>query len=155
VDAVINLWRVMALGLRKDPRSLRDAAGFRVCGPIVKPGDTGIGYGRGAHRARLQRHIQIAACQPFLYQGGAGSADRQHLGVSSWVMQFACSVTGLRQHPVRANNDSAHGDLAAGTGGARLVKGDLHVTAKCHAVSCPPLPRSGKPLRKRLCDGYD
>ncbi len=49
----------MGLGMRKNPCSVRNPAGFRIIGPVVEARDPRRSNRTSAHRARLQRHIKI------------------------------------------------------------------------------------------------
>src|SRR4051812_3369091 len=63
-DARIDLGPMVAGRLVEDARAVLDAAALGIGGAIVKAPDPGEGDRLGAHRAGLQRDVEIAVDQP-------------------------------------------------------------------------------------------
>ena len=104
----------MAGRLAEDARAVLDAAALRIGGAVVEPAEARERDGGGAHRARLQRHVEVAADQPLGAERGTGGADHQQLGVGRGVVQLARAIARRgQQRPVRANHDRPDRDLAA------------------------------------------
>ncbi len=70
-DAADDLGPVVAGRLGEDAGAVLDAAALGVIGTKIEPADAGEADGGGAHRARLQGDIEIAAIEPGLAGLGA------------------------------------------------------------------------------------
>jgi hypothetical protein len=75
----------MRLGVTEDPGAMGDAARLGVGRAVVKPSDPRGRDRGGAHRARLERNVKVAAGQPLGPEPGAGLTDRKHLGMGGRV----------------------------------------------------------------------
>ncbi len=71
---------MMTGGVREYPGAVFDTTAFRIVCAEIKTPQSRKGNGGGAHRARLQSHVQIGALESFLPQTPGDVADRQHLG---------------------------------------------------------------------------
>lgn len=63
---------MVAARLLKEPDAMIDRPAFRIIGAVIDPTQPGSGDGRGTHRARLERDIEIEARQPRTAQRKAG-----------------------------------------------------------------------------------
>lgn len=89
--------------------------GFVIGGGKIKAADAGMRNGTGAHRARLQRHPQVAIIQPFRAARRHGRTKRQHFSMVQAV--------GITLHPVlRQRNDATI--CCSDRGGHRHFTGD-------------------------------
>ena len=93
-DPAVDLRRVVARGLAEDARPVLDPAALGIAGAEVEAADAGERDGRRAHRAGLQRDVEVGARQPLGLHRRAGRADRQHLGVRGGIVELACAVAG-------------------------------------------------------------
>ena len=98
LDPAVDLGRVVAGRLAEDARPVLDATALGVGRAEVEPPDARERDGRRAHRAGLQRDVEVGVRQPLRSERGAGRADRQHLGVRGRIVQLARAVAGARQH---------------------------------------------------------
>ena len=106
-----------------------DAAALGVGGAEVEPADARERDRRRAHRAGLQRDVEVGARRAAPSPSAAQAcADRQHLGVRGRVGQLARAVAGAGQHrAVRAHDHGAHRHLAARGRGLGLGERRQHV----------------------------
>ena len=123
-QAAIDFRRVVAGGLGEKPRSVVDRAALGVGRGVVEAADAGVADGAGAHRAGLQRDIEIAIGEPGVSEPARGLADRQHFGMGGGVGIFAGAVAGARDDFAGAGYRRANGRLAARFGGAGFLEGD-------------------------------
>ena len=101
----------------------------------------------GAHRARLERDIEVMAGQAFGLQLGAARPDHEDLGMGGRVRQFAGAVARARHDGAFGRHQHrAHRHFAAPGGGARLVQRGLHVVVEFHAPAIAPSVRRANPL---------
>lgn len=116
----------MASRLRIEAYAVVDGPALRVLRTVVEPANTGEGNGRGTHRARLQRHIEIGAGQALLAKLFASHANDGDFGMRGHIVELARTIAGCRDHgPVNHQNRSDR-HLAALSGGAGLVERQLH-----------------------------
>lgn len=87
-------------------------AGLGVPGAVDHPVQPRVDDGPGAHRAGLQRHIQLAAAQPPAVQGLAGLPDAEHLGVGQRVLIQLPAVVGAGNHLVVPHDDRPDRDFS-------------------------------------------
>jgi len=80
--------------------------------------------GARAHRARFQGNVQIAVGKPGAANKRSGSADSEHLGMSSWVRSLSRPVTSPRDHLAGASDCSADWHFAAISRRSRLLEGN-------------------------------
>src|SRR5690242_6297388 len=64
VDAAIDVRPVMAGRRREEADAVLDRPALLVGGAEIEPPDAGKRHRRRTHRARLQRHIEIAVGEP-------------------------------------------------------------------------------------------
>ena len=93
----------------------------------IKAADAGEGNGARAHGAGLQRHVQIAAREPFAPEDFRCLADHQHLGMGSGILEFQRAVSGPGNDvPGSIGHDRTNRHLTPLGGGFGLRKGDAH-----------------------------
>ena len=108
-----------------------DAAALGIGGAEVEPADARKRDGRRAHRAGLQRDVEVGAVEPLRPLRRAGLADRQHLGMRRGIGQLARAVAGAGQHAaVGAHHHRADRHLAARAGGLGLGEGRQHMALR-------------------------
>ena len=105
-------------------RAVVDRAALGVRSGVVEAAQAGQGDRAGAHRARLERHIKIAAGEPFGAQSRRGRADDEHFGVRGRIGELARSVPGAGDHAPAADERGADRRLAAQLGRPRLGEGE-------------------------------
>src|SRR5271165_5508262 len=125
-DAAVDLRRMMAGLLAEEARTIVDGAALGVRGGVIEPAQTSERDRAGAHRARLKRHVKIAADQPFGANFRRGLADDEHFGVRSRIVEFARAVPGARDQGPVANESSADRRFAAQLGRTRLSESEAH-----------------------------
>ena len=91
-NAAIDFRLVVAGGLGKDFRAVIDAAALGVVGAEVDAADAGEGNGCRAHRAGLQRHIEVAFRQARRALELAGLLQHEHFRMSGRIMRRLCRV---------------------------------------------------------------
>src|SRR6185503_1790492 len=91
-ESGIELGLMMAGRLVEDARTVLDAAALGIGGPPVEPADAGEGNRLGAHRAGLQRNIEIAIDQARRAELRRRRADRQHLGMGGGIAHLLGAV---------------------------------------------------------------
>ena len=136
---------MVAGGLAEEARAVVDSAALGVRGGIIEPAQAGERDRAGAHRAWLERHIKIAADQPFGAKPGRGLADDQHFRMRGRIGEFAGAVSGARDHGAFANKRGADRRFAAQFGRTRLGEGEAHRIAALAlfgqiALPVQPLP---------------
>ncbi len=134
-DPRIDLWRMMAGGLGVEAGAMLDRAALLVRGAVIEPADAREGDRRRAHRAGLQRHVEVEAGQAFGSDGLAGPPDRQHLRMRGRIEERAGLVAGAGHDPVLEHHHSADRRLSAFRGKMGLDQRFTHVTHAGHAVS--------------------
>lgn len=126
LQALVDLGRMVALGVGENAGALVDTARLGIRGAEVEAIDAGGGDGCGAGGARFQRNPEVAAGQPFRAQGLAGGADGEDFCVGGRIMQFTGAVSGTGDDFPVARDYGPHGDFAAGAGGLCLGQGGVH-----------------------------
>ena len=117
---------MMAGRLSEKARAVFDATAFRVASAEIQAPQPGERDRLGAHGARLEGHINVAAGQAFTAGLTGGGADHQHLGVGCRIIQLAGAVAvGGEDQPV-ADNRRADGYFAARRGQMGLGKRPVH-----------------------------
>lgn len=116
----------MATRLLEQPDAIIDRTGFGVFGAIIKATDMGVRDGPGAHGARLQRDVKIAAIKPPGATRGKCGPNRQHFGVGSGIAQFAHAIgRGGNDLPI-FHNYRTNRCLAIFGGGGSKLEGGFH-----------------------------
>ncbi|KAI1692428.1 ribosomal l28 family domain-containing protein [Ditylenchus destructor] len=149
----------MAGRLGKEARAMLDRAALGIAGPVIEPGDTGMGDGARAHGARLQRDPQVAILQPVAAKRFRRRANRQHLGMRGGVMQGSRSVGRDRDHRLAPHHHRAPGHLARLrriTGG--IQRGAHRFGQRKHRPAMPArsglaMPCESGVVRNRRCRG--
>ena len=131
--------------MRENARRLGDPAGFRIGRTVIQPRESGVGDGRGTHRARFEGDVNVMPCQPFLAQRGAGGPNGENFGVGRRIVEFAGAIASGRDHQsCRSNHGRTDRHFAAGGGGARFVEGSVHMGAESHVLLCLGIGVVGK-----------
>ena len=73
--------------LFEDARAVVDAAALGVVGTEDDPAQAGEGNGLGAHRARLQRHVERGPDKAFRTETLGGVANGEQLGMGRRIVQ--------------------------------------------------------------------
>src|SRR6266851_3103167 len=126
-DATVDLRAVVAGRLVEDPRAVLDPAAFRIVGGKIEPADPRQADRRGAHRAGLQRHVEIAAGEPLCAEPRGTFAQHQHLGMRGRVVVALDPVAGSGDDvPGDVDQHGADRHLARAAGRDSLIKGARH-----------------------------
>lgn len=147
-NSVEHFWRMMTLGVRKDPRTLRHATGLGITGPVVEPVNACRRNGTRAHWAWLKRDIKRMSNQPLRPRRRTGSTQRQYFRMRGGIVVFACAVSCGRNNLAQGvNHYSPNGHFAAFGRCARLHQSRFHIGIELHPHSWPqtgPFRKSGK-----------
>ncbi len=125
---------MVAGGLAEKARPMLHRSALRVRGGKINPPEPGKGNRPRAHGAGLQRHIEIAADQPFRADFGRRLANGQHFGMCGGVPIGQSSVAGRRQKLAVAQNYGPHRHFAEEGGFAGLIKGERKRVLGGHAI---------------------
>ena len=137
----------MAGRLREEARAVLDRAALRIARAIIEPRDPGMRDRAGAHRARLQRHPQVAILQPL-------APERLRPPRGSPASRHARSDRAARAaHWRRSRCTSPSRTTTAPTGtspaAAAVARGVERARASGRAAgTCAPMPA---PRRGQLC----
>src|ERR1700677_1562009 len=82
-------------------------AALRIGGAVIEAADAGESEGAGAHRAGLERDIDVAAFEPFGAEERRRLADSDNLGMRGRVAILDGAVAGARDDLGAADNDAA------------------------------------------------
>src|SRR5215469_187554 len=127
VDAAVDLRSMMAGRLSENARAVLDAPGFRVIGAKIEAADARQRNRRRAHRAGLQRYVQVAIVELLAAEGSRAGAQHEHLGMRCRVaIGFDPVAAGGDDRTVRAQQDRADRDFAEPTGLLGRLKGQRH-----------------------------
>ena len=149
----IDLRRMMAGGLREKARAMLHRAAFGIGRAEIKPADAGEGDGRGAHGARLERHIEIAVDQPLAAELRAGRADGKQLGMRRRVAQGrACGCRRLpaprrRRSPPRRRSAPRRGRARGSPRRERDPSAARPCQSRRHLQACAPWAAKWGPER--------
>ncbi len=128
-EAGDDLRRVVAGRRRIEPDAVLDRAALRIAGAVIEAADAGERDRPGAHRARLQGDVEIAADEPFRAEDGGGGADCEDLRMGGRIAVGERAVAGGRDHRTVAHHDRADGHFAPFGGGAGGVERAIHEAA--------------------------
>ena len=124
-NASEDVGTVMAGRLAEQAGSVNYAAALRVLGSEADRVDTCEGNGRGAHRARLERHPDRAAIKPRSSETLCRRADGYHFRVSGRIEAPAHGVASFGDNVLAQRHDGAHRHLV----GLRGLAGEGERTA--------------------------
>lgn len=122
----VNLRPVMAGRRGKKFHAVVDRTAFGVAGAVIKPADAGEGDGASAHRARLQRDIEIAIVEPLRTQPARRLADSDHFGMGGRIVLGERAVASARDDLAVTHDNAADRHLAGFAGGPRFGQGHIH-----------------------------
>ncbi len=107
-------------------------AGLGVGRGIDEARDARMDHRAGAHRARLDGGVELAAIQAVVVSGGAGLAQSEDLGVGAGIVVHDGAVMGARRRAMPSrDDDAADGNFAQGFGVAREGEGFMHPVFVC------------------------
>ena len=129
----------------EDARAVIDPAALGIIGAEDKLSDAGMGNRPSAHRARLQRDVQIASGEPGGILSFRSLSDHQHLRMCGRVLQFLDPVAVFGQDLARRPVDQDRADRrfsAPGSLSSLLKRADhIWVASFLHgwrSVECAP-----------------
>ena len=125
-DAVVDFGNVVALRVTENTRPVDRAAGFGVCGTVVKAGDAGGRDCACADWAGFQRDVQIVTGKALGICCAASCADGEDFGMGGGIGKLAGAVSGGGNDYAFFDHDCANGDLAAHGRHAGLFQGGVH-----------------------------
>ena len=103
-----------------------DRAALRVGRGVIEPAQPRVADRAGAHRARLERDVEIAVGQPVLAElARAAGAERDHFGVGGRVGVAARAIAGAGDHLAVARQRRADRRLAAASAARASAKATL------------------------------
>lgn len=108
----VYLDAMVEAGVVQDEQRAAAGACLGVRGGVDEATHPGMEDGGGAHRARLQGDVEIAAEKPVVAEAEAGLTESDNLGVGGGVGVADDAVLAFSQDAVVMNDDAAHGDLA-------------------------------------------
>jgi hypothetical protein len=125
-QAAIDLRPMMAGRRGVELHAVVHRAAFRIGGPVIKPADARKRDGARAHRARLERDVEIAIDQPLGTERRAGGADGDDLGMGGRVMVDERAIAGAGDDGAVMHNDAADRNLATVAGRVRFLQRLVH-----------------------------
>jgi hypothetical protein len=99
---------------REEPHAVVDRPTFWILGAVIEPANARKRDRCRAHRAGLQRHVEVGTGKPLLPKCCAGHADRGDFGMGSDIVEFAGAIACL--------------DHVAHDHGAYLVRRNIRVS---------------------------
>src|SRR3546814_2894961 len=85
---------------------------LRIVGAVIEARDAGVGDRARAHRAGLQRHIEVAAVEALVAELRGGGANRDDFGVRGRIVRFARAVVAFGDELPALDHDRADRHLA-------------------------------------------
>src|SRR5262249_23639756 len=128
----IDLRPVVAGGRCEEAHPVLDPTALGVGRAIIEPADAGERHRHRAHRARLERHIEIAVGESLGHERGRRLPDRQHLAMGGRTAIGERPVVRPRDHHAVAHDRAADRHLARRRGDARLFQRDIHERGRRH-----------------------
>ena len=98
-QTVVDFRAVMAGRPVEQPSAMQHRAAFRIGRPEIEPVEAGMGDRAGAHGARLERNIEVAAGEAAPAQFFGGAPDCQHLGMGGRIEAPLGLVAGAGDDP--------------------------------------------------------
>jgi len=117
---------VVAGRLVEKPDAVVDRAGLGILGAVIDAPQPGMGDATGAHGARFQRHIEIAAVEPAGAASSERRPDRQHFGMRGGIVERPHAVALGGENGVSIDDHGADRRLAVGGGGFGKLEGEVH-----------------------------
>jgi len=118
----------MAGRVAEDARAALDAATLGVCSAVVEPTDARERDRGGTHRARFERHVEIAAREPLAIEGPRRLLNREDFRVRGRVLAGARQVVRLGDHgAIRPDDHGADRNLAEVGGRACQRQRPIHM----------------------------
>jgi hypothetical protein len=102
------------------------AAGAGVPGTEHEPPHTRVHYGRGAHHARLERHVERGIGQPVTAERLAGRAQHRDLCVRGGIVAHDRRIVAGGDDLLPAHQHRTHRHLATRGRGKRLPERHAH-----------------------------
>src|SRR5664279_3435452 len=121
---------------------------------VIQPPDPCKRNRAGAHRARLQRDIEVAIDQPLGADGLGGLPDRQDFSMGGRIAVGQGAVAGRGDHLVIPDNDASNRNFARFSGVFRRFQRQIHERGRGHASYHRKKPATRNPCSKsgyRFC----
>src|SRR5262249_14255562 len=154
-DRRIDLRHMMAGRRGEEAHTGLDRAALRIGRAIIEPADTRKGDRARAHRAGLERHVEIAVDQPLGADFFGGLPDRQYFGMRGRIALGQGAVARGGDDLVIAHNHASDRHLAGFSGVFRRFQCQIHERRSDHASYHREKPATSCGFSKsgyRFCD---
>jgi hypothetical protein len=111
-----------------------DRAALGVESRVIEAAEARVCDRAGAHRAGLERHVEVAADKPLGARRRGGFADGENFGVRGRIGPFAGAVSGPGKDDAIARDRRADRRFAARFRRARFGEGDAHRVCRLRVV---------------------
>src|SRR5262245_32132806 len=125
-DAAIDFRPMMAGRSRQESNTALDRAALGIGRAIVEAPDTGKRNCRRAHRAGLERYVEIAVDQPLGREHAGSLADRQQFAMGGWITIGEGAIVRPCDDRSVVHDHAADRHLAGRAGGTGLLEGFGH-----------------------------
>ena len=132
-DRGIDLRHVMAGRLGKEPHAGIHRAALGIGGAVIQPPDPRKRDCARAHRAGLQRDVEVAVDQPLGPDGLGGLPDRQDFGVRRRIAVGQRPVAGRGDHLVTPDDHASDRNFARFSGVFGRFQRQIHERRGSHA----------------------
>ena len=109
-------------------------ASFRIGRGEDQAADACVQDGSGAHRARLEGAVEVAAFEAVVAECLAGGAEGDDLGVSGGIGVGDDAIAAAGDDFSVAHDDAAYGHFAGGFSEPRFGNGELEETEIGHCA---------------------
>ena len=120
----------------QDFQSRTARTSFRIGSSVDDTSQTSLNDGAGAHSARFNCNIQIAAFQPVVPKLFGGASQGQDLRVSGGVLEPKGAIVRPRDDPFILHQHCPHGNFSLPFGFLCLPEGASHEISVC-SRECP------------------
>lgn len=124
---------MVATGLIEQAHTTLDSAPFWIRGTKIDAAQAAMGNGTGAHGARLERDVKVAAIEPARAASGKCRPYGQEFCMGCRVGQGLHPVALSSKDAVALDDDGAHRSLAGGGGFFGETQGKVHGRWAGHA----------------------
>ena len=132
-DRRIDLRHVVAGRLGKEPHAGIHRAALGIGGAVIEPPDPGERNRARAHRAGLQRDVEVAIDQPLGPDGLGRLPDRQNFGMRGRIAVGQGPVAGGGDHLVTPDDDASDRNFAGFSGVFGRFERQIHERRGSHA----------------------
>ncbi len=119
--------------LRKEPHAGIDRAALGIGGAVIEPPDPGERNRARAHRAGLQRDVEVAVDQPLGADGLGGLPDRQNFGMRRRIAVGQRPVAGRGDDLVTPDDHASDWNFARFSGVFSRFQRQIHERRGSHA----------------------